>query len=209
MRCRRYADAADVASSHRCSKQAESNFLPPGVFLEQRMSGEACWIWFFSAVLRTTLIADVAAAREDTCLAPALLGVAFFAFFAFFFLFLEATLLLTWWRDASLGMAPKRNTRNQGRGGTIVCSQGCGNHCSQTRTRMQSLQHRNNREELFVATAEGIIAPPCGRRCRACEIERGAHSETQRFSFLVHTQTLRFLDPPSHLGSRPTAREKK
>ena len=179
MRCRRYADAAAVASSHRCSKQAVSNFLPPGVFLEHRVSGAACWIWFFSAVLRTTLIAGVAAAREETCLAPALLGVAFFAFFAFFFLFLEATLLLASCRDADFGMAPKRNTRN--RGG----------------------------EQLFVATAAGIIAPPRGRRCRACEMERGTHSEAQRFSFLLHTQTLRFFDPPSHLGCRPTAREKK
>ena len=172
------------------------------------MSEEACWIWFFSAVLLTTLIAGVAAVREDTCLAPALLGVAFFAFFAFFFLFLEATLLLASWRDAGFGMAPKRNTRNRG-GGTIVCSHGCGNHCSPARTRMQSLRHGSNREELFVATAAGIIAPPRGRRCRACEMERGTHSETQRFSFLLHTQTLRFFDPPSHLGCRPTAREKK
>ena len=140
MRCRRYADAADVASSHRCSKQAESNFLPPGVFLEQRMSEEACWIWFFSAVLLTTLTASVAAVREDTCLAPALLGVAIFAFFAFFFLFLEATLLLASWRDAGFGMAPKRNTRNRG-------------------------------EQLFVATAAGIIARQRGRGCKACDTE--------------------------------------
>ena len=109
MRCRRYADAAAVASEHRCSKQAVSNFLPPGVFLEQRLSGTARCIWFFKAVRRTTLIAGVAAAREETCLTPALLGI---AFFAFFFLFLEATLLLAWWRDAGLGMAHTRDARN-------------------------------------------------------------------------------------------------
>ena len=140
MRCCRYTDAATVASSHRCSKQAVSNFLPPGVFLEHRVSGAACSIWFFSAVLRTTLIAGVAAAREETCLAPALLGVAFFTFFAFFFLFLEATLLLASWRDAGFGMAPKRNTRNRG-------------------------------EQLFVATAAGIIARQRGRECKACDTE--------------------------------------
>ena len=60
------------------------------------------------------LVAGVAAAREETCLTPALLGVAFFAFFAFFFLFLEATLLLAWWRDAGFGMDHTKTARNQG-----------------------------------------------------------------------------------------------